>query len=182
MVSMAPATTYAISGGRSAGRARTRVRRGVTLVEMLVVVGIIVLLAGMVISLVRRVDDQSKEKALNNAFALLKGALQEYYGVTDAFPVQADLNENSADVIAHAKLLYDSLYSVPASRQVLQQISQVLVKGSVDQAAADPMKVYDPWGTVIDYRYIAGNNFPELISAGPDKKFDTADDISSKNL
>jgi len=33
---------------------------------------------------------------------------------------------------------------------------------------------------VLDYRYVAGNNFPELVSAGPDKIFGTADDISNR--
>jgi hypothetical protein len=63
---------------------------------------------------------------------------------------------------------------------VLQQISQALVRGSVDPP--DPMKVYDPWGVVIDYRYKSGDAFPELISAGPDKTFGTPDDISSRNM
>ena len=152
---------------------------GLTLVEMLVVVGIIVLLAGFIVSLTWRVDNQSKEKALGNAFALLKSALQDYYEFTDAFPAQPERDFSKA--AAHAEFLYAQLDSVPASRQVLKQISQALVKGSQDPP--DPMKIYDPWGTVIDYRYVSTTDtFPEMISAGPDKAFGTADDISSKNM
>ena len=33
---------------------------------------------------------------------------------------------------------------------------------------------------VIDYIYVTGDNFPDLVSAGPDKIFGTADDISNK--
>jgi hypothetical protein len=41
-------------------------------------------------------------------------------------------------------------------------------------------EIYDPWGTPLDYRYEAGENFPELISAGPDRKFGNADDITNR--
>jgi hypothetical protein len=32
----------------------------------------------------------------------------------------------------------------------------------------------------VDYRYSLGENFPVMTSAGPDKVFGTADDMSSK--
>jgi hypothetical protein len=32
----------------------------------------------------------------------------------------------------------------------------------------------------LDYRYVAGQNFPLLVSAGPDKTFGTPDDIDNK--
>ena len=46
-------------------------QQGVTLIEMMVVLGIIVVLAGLVVTLTLRVDNQSKERALDSAFALL---------------------------------------------------------------------------------------------------------------
>jgi type II secretory pathway pseudopilin PulG len=141
---------------------------GLTLIEMLTVVGIIMLLAGLVVTLTRHVDNQSKEKALSNTFALLKGALREYYDFNDVFPVMSGVTP-----VNRAASLYTQLNSVPASRQVLQQIDQKLVTGGA---------IYDPWGMVIDYKYQSGDTFPELISAGPDKLFGTVDDISSRNL
>jgi len=42
------------------------------------------------------------------------------------------------------------------------------------------LEIYDPWGMVLDYRYVPGDNFPELVSAGPDKIFGTADDINNR--
>jgi hypothetical protein len=62
---------------------------------------------------------------------------------------------------------------------VLEKISHTLIKNKWDSVDSVP-EIYDPWGTAIDYRYILGDNFPELISAGSDKKFGTSDDISSK--
>jgi type II secretory pathway pseudopilin PulG len=150
---------------------------GLTLVEMLVVVGVIVLLAGFIVSLTLRVENESKEKALGNAFALLKSALREYYDFTGTFPDQPEVDVSKADI--HSQLLYSRLDSIPASQTVLRKISQALIVGNVEMGK--PLKVCDPWGKAIDYRYTADDTFPEMISAGPDKVFGTADDISSKN-
>jgi type II secretory pathway pseudopilin PulG len=186
MAYMAPATTYTILATRpdirtGARRMRARFGKGVTLIEMLVVVGVIILLAGFVVSLTRHVDNQAKEKALGNVVALLKSALQEYHESEDAFPIQAYAGDpNQGEVATHAEYLYGQLDSVPESRRLLQQIPASLVVGIKD--SADPMRVCDPWGTVIDYRYKADDTFPELVSAGPDKTFGTPDDISSRNM
>ncbi len=44
-----------------------------------------------------------------------------------------------------------------------------------------PQEIYDAWGTALDYRYVAGENYPELVSAGPDKIFGNADDITNRS-
>jgi prepilin-type N-terminal cleavage/methylation domain-containing protein len=177
---MAPATTFIILGGSSrfgagARRRRFRACKGLTLVEMVVVIGVVLVLAGIVVSLTRHVDSQSKERTLSNTFAVLKSALQEYYEFMDAFPIQADL---TTGVTTRAITLYGQLDFVPASRQVLQQIDRSFIQGDTPNV----FRVCDPWGTAIDYRYKDGDTFPELISAGPDKTFGTPDDISSRNM
>lgn len=53
-------------------------KTGVTLMEMLIVVGIIAILAAMVISLAARIDNQGKEQLVGNTFALLNAALGEF--------------------------------------------------------------------------------------------------------
>ena len=161
----------------------------VTLVEMIVVVAVLVLLASFVVSITRRQDNQGKERHLEAVFLLLKNALMEYHDDTGTFPEQAEADFGTAvevderwvyeDVEEHGELLYEELASVPASRQILNRIDRSFVKGDVD--ADDPLNVYDAWGQALDYRYDPNvGNFPELISAGPDSTFDTADDISSK--
>ena len=40
-----------------------------------------------------------------------------------------------------------------------------------------PLSTYDSWGTIIEYKKLAGDSF-RLISAGPDRAFGTEDDIS----
>jgi prepilin-type N-terminal cleavage/methylation domain-containing protein len=156
----------------------SRHNNGVTLVEMLVVLGIIMVLATIVVTLTLRVDTQSKENALRNAFALVGSALREYYDAKGQFPPQAE--RNPANALAHIESMYQELRSVPASRQVLDKLSPGVVKS--EGGVADLRSLSDPWGTVMDYVYVPGNTFPELISAGPDKQFGTGDDISNKGM
>ncbi len=171
--------------------ANSRHNSGVTLVEMLVVLGIIVVLAGLVVTLTLRVDTQSKENALRSAFALVGSALREYYEAKGQFPPQAeriawaglapkDYPVALASVTTHIESLYQALRSVPAARQVLDRLSPGVVKR--DGGAADLWSMSDPWGTVMDYVYVPDSTFPELISAGPDRLFGTGDDISNKGM
>lgn len=154
--------------------------RAVTLIEMLTVLGIIVVLAGLVVTLTLRVDSQSKEQALDNALALLGTSLREYYELKDEFPEQTE--RNSANALAHIEWMVEELRSVPDSRHVLDQLNPALVQSQA--GSADVPELRDPWGTVLDYVYApaGGDSFPELISAGPDKQFGTADDISNKSV
>jgi prepilin-type N-terminal cleavage/methylation domain-containing protein len=157
----------------------------VTLVEMIVVVSILVILATFVFLATRRLDAQGKERDLEGVFLLLKSALTEYHQETGMFPVQADdeLPEDADEALEtaaeHGELMYAELRAIPASREILKGISEVFVKGGAD--VNDPLNVYDAWGGPLDYRYDPNvGNFPALISAGPDREFDTDDDISSK--
>jgi type II secretory pathway pseudopilin PulG len=151
---------------------------GLSLVEILVVVGVIAVLAGLIVAITLRVENQSKERAVANVFALLRSALQEHYEDTGAFPLQPERDYSKA--VAHIELLYRHLDSVPASRRILRQVNSAFVK--VDTTPQAIPRVLDPWGTVLDYFYAPDNQFPELTSAGPDKKFGTSDDISSKRM
>jgi prepilin-type N-terminal cleavage/methylation domain-containing protein len=150
---------------------------GITLVEILVVVAIIAMLATMVIGIASRINDQSKERGLESTFTLLESALQEYCEGTGKFPEQPE--KNFANALLHSEYLYRELDLMPESRKILGRIADSLIKneyGTIDT----PPEIYDPWGTVLDYGYVAGDNFPELLSAGPDKIFGTTDDISNK--
>lgn len=140
---------------------------------MVIVVGIIALLATMIISLVSRFDNQAKERGLESTFALLEDALQEYYEYWDSFPAP-----EQATYLSTSAALYGQLYSTPDSRKILEQISESLIKKHPDDN--NMLQIYDPWGTVLEYKYSPGDSFPELLSAGPDKIFGTVDDISSR--
>ncbi len=154
---------------------------GFTLLEMLIVMTVIVILASMVIGVASHIDARSKENGIENTFVLLDSTLQEYRQFRDKFPEQ--LEQNYANAAAHSEYLYNELDSVPDSRSILEKIDNSLIENKY-RAAGTPggtgPEIYDPWGTTLDYRYTPGENFPLMVSAGPDKKFGTADDISSK--
>jgi prepilin-type N-terminal cleavage/methylation domain-containing protein len=152
-------------------------KHGVTLVEILVVVAIIALLASMVIGIASRIDNQSKERCLESTFALLESALQEYHDYTGKFPEQPE--KNFTNVLVHSEYLYKELHLIPESRKILEKITNSLLKNEFG-AAETPLEIYDPWGMALDYKYVPGDNFPELVSAGPDKIFGTADDINNR--
>jgi prepilin-type N-terminal cleavage/methylation domain-containing protein len=158
--------------------ANSRHNSGVTLVEMLVVLGIIVVLAGIVATVTLRVDTQSKENALRNAFALVGSALREYYEAKGQFPPQAE--RTPANALAHIEAMYQELRLIPASRQVLDRLAPGVVKH--EGGLADLRSMSDPWGTVMDYVCVPDSTFPELTSAGPDRLFGTGDDISNKGM
>lgn len=140
---------------------------------MLIAVVIVIVLATMVISVTARIDNQSRERGLKSTFALLEGALEEYYDFWDTFP-----DPNDISYPTHSAALYGQLNKTPTSKKYLEQISETLVKDVPE--APGILQIYDPWGTVMDYRYVPGDAFPELISAGPDKTINTADDINNR--
>jgi prepilin-type N-terminal cleavage/methylation domain-containing protein len=152
-------------------------KKGITLIEMVIVVAIVALLATMVIGIASRIDNRTKEKGLANIFVLLESALQEYHEYTNKFPEQPEKNFTKA--AAHSEFLYSELHSIPSSQKVLEKIGDSSLRDKTETSSTSP-KIYDLWGTVLDYRYVQGDTFPELISAGPDKVFGTTDDISSK--
>jgi prepilin-type N-terminal cleavage/methylation domain-containing protein len=150
---------------------------GVTLIEMLVVLGIIVVLAGIVVTATLRVESESKESALRNTFAVLNGSLREYYEFKGQYPLQAE--RNSANALAHVEMMMQELRAVPASRLALDKVGPAFVKGEGGPTGLQSIR--DPWGTAIDYIYVVPDDtYPELISAGPDRVFGTGDDIRNK--
>jgi len=153
-----------------------------SLMEILIVVVIIAMLTTMVIGVASRIDTQAKEKSVDSMFTMLDSALQEYREFTNHFPEQKEANY--ANAVIHSQYLYGELQAIPASQKILQKIDNALIKNLYSPVgvplAQTPPEIYDPWGTPLDYRYIAGENFPRLISAGPDKTFGTKDDITNR--
>ena len=144
---------------------------GLSLIEIVVTVAIIAVLATITIGIVSHFDKQNNERALANTFALLDGALGEYYEYWKGFP-----DPNLAPYPTSSSALYGQLRSTPGVNEYLEGISEKMI----DNDPNGTVYIYDPWGTLLDYKYIPGNSFPELISAGPDKIFGTIDDIRNK--
>jgi prepilin-type N-terminal cleavage/methylation domain-containing protein len=217
-----------------------RGKYGLTLVEMLVVLAIIVILATIIASFVSRISTQSKERLTKSTIEILCTALEQfhdyeysysgsYFGLD--FPL--DCNDFSADVLqstlrdalgaggvtitggvhepsySGSEAMYFFLSMVPQCKQILDRIDRSLVTSEdsdgnrlkivIDGREYPLFRVVDPWsvkgqkskvGTALRYDYYnekvippdlaEARCFPVLHSAGPDSKFDTSDDISSK--
>ena len=154
-------------------------KKSVTLIEIVIVVAIIAMLTTMVVKIVSRIDNQAKEKGLECTFMLLEGALQEYHEFTDSFPEQSENDFSNA--ATHSEYLYQELLSIPESRKMLDKINNSLIENKHGTPDTPP-EIYDPWGTTLDYIYVPGDTFPELVSAGRDKTFGTNDDIRSGKI
>ena len=151
-------------------------KTGLTLFEMLIVVAIVVILTTMVIGLAGRIDNQSKEQLTRSTIALLESSLQEYHDYQGTFPVSLSIDANQ-----NSEILYRELNFLTSSRKMLDRIDDSLIQDKVNTVITPPLpEIYDSWGKVLDYRYVAGNNFPVLTSAGPDMRFGNTDDISSR--
>jgi type II secretory pathway pseudopilin PulG len=150
-------------------------RVAVTLVEMLVVVGIIVVLAGIVAVVFSRLHGQGKEKAVTNTMTILDAALAEYRDARGLFPVP-----EANTVEARNESLCRALLDEPQSRVIMDTLDGG-PRGALRRVPPpEPTLVYDPWDRPLDYTYRMGDTFPLLRSAGPDRLYQTADDITNR--
>jgi prepilin-type N-terminal cleavage/methylation domain-containing protein len=148
-------------------------KHGLSLVEILVTVSVIAILTAIVIGIATRIDNQSKERSLKGTFALLESALQEYHEYWDTFP-----DPNQSSYPSHSAALYGQLKSTPGLQKILDELDGSSVRNHPEEV--DMPQIHDPWGTVLDYRYVLGDNFPKLVSAGPDRVLGNADDITNR--
>ena len=107
------------------------------------------------------------------------------------------------------EVLYFFLSKVPQSRKTLDKIDRSLITNENDDGdkmiititdtvsgritTYPLLRVIDPWGTTLHYDYYyelattillkrdSRKTFPVITSAGPDKRFGTSDDISSRD-
>lgn len=114
-------------------------------------------------------------------------------------------NHDTAECLKYSasEVLYFFLSCVPESRKTIDRIDSSLVTSlndvgatieiSIDGGPFSPLfRFVDPWGVTLRYDYYdetepdpilrekGKRTFPVIVSAGPDKKFGTADDISNR--
>ena len=156
---------------------RQTCRVAVTLVEMLVVVGIIVVLAGIAAVVFSRLHGQGKEKAVQNTLTILDAALSEYRDARGLFPVPEG---NDVTAEARNEFLCKALLAEPQSRVIMDTLDGG-PRGALRRVPPPGQTlVYDPWDSPLDYTYRIGDTFPLLRSAGPDRSYHTADDITNR--
>ncbi|MHC4479039.1 MAG: type II secretion system protein [Planctomycetota bacterium] len=154
---------------RDSWSGQRRTMPGVTLIELMIVVGIIGILASLMVGAATFIQDQGNEQVTRNVLGLLESSLEQYYEHEGAYPAAADPDPN-----VNSERLYFELNRIQSSREILVKISSSLIQ---NKAATEELEIYDRWGTVLDYIYRPGvDTFPRLISAGPDGRFDKQED------
>jgi general secretion pathway protein G len=135
-----------------------RHRAGFTLLEMVIVLGIIAMILGGAIFAMRGIGDAAKLRQVESDFKSFESALAMYKLNAGSFPsTQQGL-----------KALVDKPTSTPVPRRWVQVMSKI---------------PDDPWGAPYMYRFPGkkrANEF-EIISKGPDGMENSADDLSSQD-
>ena len=156
---------------------------GFTLIEVMVVVTVILIMAGVIWKMGRGLDTQGKVQQQKEAFAILDSALQAYYEVKGEFPVMVKDDDDDLEelVLAQARTesMWHQLISVPESRFVAERLSPSLLKtlylsdDEIKQSEDTDVlfvawpEVYDVWGRPVDYQWQVDTAFPILKSMGP---------------
>ncbi|MES2440012.1 MAG: type II secretion system major pseudopilin GspG [Verrucomicrobiota bacterium] len=138
----------------------SRLRRssGFTLLEMVIVLGIIAMILGGAIFAMRGIGDAAKLRQVEADFKSFESALAMYKLNAGSFPTTQQ----------GLKALQDKPSSTPVPRRWVQVMSKL---------------PNDPWGTEYGYRFPGkkrANEF-EMFSKGPDGMDNTADDLSSQD-
>ncbi len=139
---------------------RSVVRRqsGFTLLEMVIVLGIIAMILGGAIFAMKGIGDAAKLKQVESDFKSFESALAMYKLNAGSFPSTAQ----------GLKALTEKPTSTPVPRRWVQVMTKV-----------NP----DPWGALYGYKFPGkkrANDF-EMISKGPDGLDNTPDDLSSQD-
>lgn len=153
---------------------------GFTLIEVITVITIILILAGLVVSGAGFVKDRQANEKARVQIALISKALEEYKLDAGSYPSTDD----SADGSGQSKILFNALYfdalSDTAKKLYLAELDPAVGKQKWTSGTASiTTKIVDPWG--VEYRYRtaiksdgASNNSTQnpdfdLWSSGKDK-------------
>ena len=132
----------------------TPLARGFTLLEMVIVLGIIAVLLGSAVSLLKGIPDAAAMQRVEGDFRVIDSAVRTY-----------KLNAGS----------------YPTNSQGLQVLVSAPEKSSRWVQIMDKLPT-DPWGTAYTYKFPGTKKAGEfeLMSAGPDSQPGTSDDLSSQ--
>ena len=154
---------------------------GLTLVEILVVVTIILILATIVWKSNPALDEQALARRQTQAFLILDEALQAYFDSEGTFP-----DVNNMYVTDDTVNLHERLISVAQSRSLLNRLPHDIVgppRTAQGTLLTYKMIIYDAWGSALDYRWRPGEmSFPLLESNGPNKQPELDRDTDSDDI
>lgn len=159
-----------------------RHRHGFTLIEMLVVITIIVVLAGLSVSGFKYVTDKQANDQARVQISLLSKALEDYKLDNGSYPPSAGGTNG----------LYKALYwdtnndgsGPPGDTDQKIYLSELDPENNRQgwiEGTGSSARIVDPWGNEFIYVVGTGANNPDfdLSSNGKDNTGDTSDDITN---
>lgn len=136
-------------------RAHTLPSRGFTLLEMVIVLGIIAILLGSAISLLKGLPRVAENQRVESDFRAISSALQAYKVSAGTYPTNAQGLQALVSAPEHASRWVKIMDKLPT----------------------------DPWGSAYTYKFPGTKKAGEfeVISIGPDQEPGTSDDLSSQD-
>jgi general secretion pathway protein G len=143
-------------------------RAGFTLLELLVVVGLIAVLAGLVIGAGRRAVEAGHTARARAEIAALSVALENYRGAWGDYPRTAD-----GAVLLQALIGRQSPAGTPMQGRSFIDLAKFTTGAGADPLTDFSAKLIDPWGRPYGYAYEVPatgwmNSGFVLYSVGPD--------------
>jgi prepilin-type N-terminal cleavage/methylation domain-containing protein len=147
--------------------------RGFTLAELMIVIAIIIILAGIVIGSMGFVKTRQRNNQAEIQIKLLENAIQQYHTDNGEYPGDADaggsIGTGESNMLFRA-LFYDGFLADDNSLIYLSELDPATdVQKWIDGTGAGAT-IVDPWG--VEYRYRRGsgalNPDYDLWSVGPD--------------
>jgi len=158
------------------GTTRVRARAGVTLIELLTVIGIIIFLAAAVAGASYALLKGSQRKATENLFEQLASGLDAYRVDHRMYVPSEPTNPNDISSRPLWYALEHDAHYVEISGKFKQKDTE-----TIDYATGDTVAFYiyiDGWRKPIRYTCEQPWRQFRIESAGPDRKWGTADDVT----
>jgi prepilin-type N-terminal cleavage/methylation domain-containing protein len=150
-------------------------RRGMTLMELLVVTIILGLLMSLGLGIGSALLIKADRQKTIGTMAIVMGAIDVYYEQCGAYPPQKDENDVT---YPYSDYLLTTLKLCPAAQKALSALDQQ----AMNEGAECGYAFIDGFNMPIRYLATGGlGGAPQLSSAGPDGKYNNADDITSES-
>lgn len=125
-----------------------------TLIELMAVIVIIVILAGLVVGGMGFVTDrQAKEKA-KTQIKLLEKALEDYKLDNGTYPIATNAEGKTSTNILFQRLYWDGAKTTPPGKIYLAELDPTTNRQGWTEGTGANTKIIDPWGQ--EYRYRSG--------------------------
>jgi general secretion pathway protein G len=163
--------------GRQKSEARRRKAVGFTLIELMVVISVILVLAGIIVGGAKYAQTKAARSRAQAEIATMETALEHYKSDNGVYPLSTAMRLNAQ---ANSGSLYAALAGGPGNPKTYFTFKADQIRA----ISATETNIIDPFGSAYNYYCTqpvnadqTNNTSFDLWSYGPDGQNDTADDI-----